>query len=172
MQCPQLDWVGRSLWGRLSFPVSSLYSPLQEALTPSIPVQCYKSSKDRQPHLRLALDVCNVIYVPKDSRHKRHELRFSQGATEVLVLALQSREQAEEWLKVQGGCAFAYPHSLLPSSLPRTQPSMEWAPVTGRTGLAQGRGGQCPSHKARALCGNGLRTSPGDRPQAGDLCSF
>uniref|UniRef100_A0A9L0S3B1 Actin filament-associated protein 1-like 1 n=1 Tax=Equus caballus TaxID=9796 RepID=A0A9L0S3B1_HORSE len=61
---------------------------------------CYKSSKDRQPHLRLALDVCNVVYVPKDSRHKRHELRFSQGATEVLVLALQSREQAEEWLKV------------------------------------------------------------------------
>ncbi|XP_057587431.1 actin filament-associated protein 1-like 1 isoform X4 [Hippopotamus amphibius kiboko] len=61
---------------------------------------CYKSSKDRQPHLRLALDVCNVIYVTKDSRHKRHELRFSQGATEVLVLALQSREQAEEWLKV------------------------------------------------------------------------
>ncbi|XP_032481268.1 actin filament-associated protein 1-like 1 isoform X4 [Phocoena sinus] len=60
---------------------------------------CYKSSKDRQPHLRLALDICNVIYVPKDSRHKRHELRFSQGATEVLVLALQSREQAEEWLK-------------------------------------------------------------------------
>uniref|UniRef100_A0ABI7XM04 Actin filament-associated protein 1-like 1 n=1 Tax=Felis catus TaxID=9685 RepID=A0ABI7XM04_FELCA len=61
---------------------------------------CYKSSKDRQPHLRLALDICSVIYVPKDSRHKRHELRFSQGATEVLVLALQSREQAEEWLKV------------------------------------------------------------------------
>ncbi|KAK7819050.1 hypothetical protein U0070_002362 [Myodes glareolus] len=61
---------------------------------------CYKSSKDRQPHLRLALDACTVVYVPKDSRHKRHELRFSQGATEVLVLALQSREQAEEWLKV------------------------------------------------------------------------
>uniref|UniRef100_A0A8C3VW17 Actin filament-associated protein 1-like 1 n=1 Tax=Catagonus wagneri TaxID=51154 RepID=A0A8C3VW17_9CETA len=61
---------------------------------------CYKSSKDRQPHRRLALGGCNAIYVPKDSRHKRHELRFSQGATEVLVLALQSREQAEEWLKV------------------------------------------------------------------------
>nr|XP_008013122.2 actin filament-associated protein 1-like 1 isoform X2 [Chlorocebus sabaeus] len=61
---------------------------------------CYKSSKDRQPHLRLALDTCSVIYMPKDSRHKRHELRFTQGATEVLVLSLQSREQAEEWLKV------------------------------------------------------------------------
>ncbi|XP_055980443.1 actin filament-associated protein 1-like 1 [Sorex fumeus] len=60
---------------------------------------CYKSSKDRQPHLRLALETCSVVYVPKDSRHKRHELRFSQGATEVLVLALQSREQAKEWLK-------------------------------------------------------------------------
>ncbi|KAM4876139.1 actin filament-associated protein 1-like 1 [Thomomys bottae] len=61
---------------------------------------CYKSSKDRQPNLRLALEACTVVYVPKDSRHKRHELRFSQGAAEVLVLALQSREQAEEWLKV------------------------------------------------------------------------
>ncbi|XP_076993485.1 actin filament-associated protein 1-like 1 isoform X2 [Tamandua tetradactyla] len=61
---------------------------------------CYKSSKDRQPYLRLALDVCSVVYVPKDSRHKRHELRFSQGGAEALVLALQSREQAEEWLKV------------------------------------------------------------------------
>lgn len=25
---------------------------------------CYKSSKDRQPHLRLALDTCSVIYMP------------------------------------------------------------------------------------------------------------
>ncbi|XP_045140652.1 actin filament-associated protein 1-like 1 [Echinops telfairi] len=61
---------------------------------------CYKSSKDTQPHLRLALDTCSVSYVPKDSRHKRHELRFSQTGAEILVLALQSREQAEEWLKV------------------------------------------------------------------------
>lgn len=51
--------------------------------------------------MRLALEGCSVVYVPKDGRHKRHELRFSQGATEVLVLALQSREQAEEWLKVR-----------------------------------------------------------------------
>ncbi|XP_004451014.1 actin filament-associated protein 1-like 1 isoform X3 [Dasypus novemcinctus] len=61
---------------------------------------CYKSSKDRQPYLRLALNLCTVIYVPKDSRHKRHKLCFSQGGAETLVLALQSQEQAEEWLKV------------------------------------------------------------------------
>lgn len=81
----------------------------------SLPAQCYKSSKDRQPHLRLALDACTVVYVPKDSRHKRHELRFSQGATEVLVLALQSREQAEEWLKV---CTHRTHHRRLPPCTP------------------------------------------------------
>lgn len=62
------------------------------------------------------MDVCSVTYVPKDSRHKRHELRFSQGATEVLVLALQSREQAEEWLKV---------HGTRPSFTPFPRPSFQ-----------------------------------------------
>ncbi|XP_072487112.1 actin filament-associated protein 1-like 1 isoform X1 [Notamacropus eugenii] len=61
---------------------------------------CYKNSKDHQPHLKLALGVCNVIYMPRDGRRKKHELRFSLGGTETLVLAVQSREQAEEWLKV------------------------------------------------------------------------
>ncbi|XP_056667576.1 actin filament-associated protein 1-like 1 isoform X1 [Monodelphis domestica] len=61
---------------------------------------CYKNSKDHQPHLKLSLDVCNVIYVPRDGRRKKHELRFSLGGTETLVLAVQSKEQAEEWLKV------------------------------------------------------------------------
>lgn len=124
--------------------VSLLHPPLQEDLTPSLPVQCYKSSKDRQPHLRLALDVCNVVYVPKDSRHKRHELRFSQGATEVLVLALQSREQAEEWLKVQGARTF------LPPALPPFLPLFP-RPSLQRGGLrpwknrpCSGRGGYCP----------------------------
>ncbi|XP_029439233.1 actin filament-associated protein 1-like 1 [Rhinatrema bivittatum] len=60
----------------------------------------YKSSKDQQPHLELPLSICNVIYVPKDGRRKKHELRFSLPGAEGLVLAVQSREQAEEWLKV------------------------------------------------------------------------
>ncbi|XP_038651435.1 actin filament-associated protein 1-like 1 isoform X4 [Scyliorhinus canicula] len=61
---------------------------------------CYKSSKDHQPHVELPLNACNVIYVPKDGRRKKHELRFSQPGTEALVLAVQSKEQAEEWLKI------------------------------------------------------------------------
>ncbi|NWT60294.1 AF1L1 protein, partial [Erythrocercus mccallii] len=61
---------------------------------------CYKSSKDRQPHMEVPLTTCNVIYVPKDGRRKKHELRFSLPGAEALVLAVQSKEQAEEWLKV------------------------------------------------------------------------
>ncbi|XP_062443124.1 actin filament-associated protein 1-like 1 [Rhea pennata] len=61
---------------------------------------CYKSSKDRQPHVEVPLGTCNVIYVPKDGRRKKHELRFSLPGAEALVLAVQSKEQAEEWMKV------------------------------------------------------------------------
>ncbi|KAH0629703.1 hypothetical protein JD844_011981 [Phrynosoma platyrhinos] len=61
---------------------------------------CYKSSKHRQPHLEVPLGICSVVYVPKDGRRKKHELRFSLPGAEALVLAVQSKEQAEEWLKV------------------------------------------------------------------------
>ncbi|CAH2277221.1 actin filament-associated 1-like 1 [Pelobates cultripes] len=61
---------------------------------------CYKSSKDQHPHLDIPLKLCNVSYVAKDGRRKKHELRFMLPNAEVLVLAVQSREQAEEWLRV------------------------------------------------------------------------
>ncbi|MGH0118965.1 UNVERIFIED_CONTAM: hypothetical protein FKN15_002753 [Acipenser sinensis] len=61
---------------------------------------CYKSSKVQSPYMDLALNMCNVIYVPKDGRRKKHELRFSLPGAEALVLAVQSKEQADEWLKV------------------------------------------------------------------------
>lgn len=50
--------------------------------------------------MEVPLGTCNVIYVPKDGRRKKHELRFSLPGAEPLVLAVQSKEQAEEWLKV------------------------------------------------------------------------
>ncbi|XP_053573082.1 actin filament-associated protein 1-like 1 [Bombina bombina] len=61
---------------------------------------CYKSSKDQQPHLEIPLPLCSVAYVPKDGRRKKHELRFCLPNAEMLVLAVQSQEQAEEWLRV------------------------------------------------------------------------
>ncbi|XP_071762313.2 actin filament-associated protein 1-like 1b isoform X1 [Centroberyx gerrardi] len=63
-------------------------------------LQCYKSIKDSTPHTELPLNLCNVIYVPKEGRKKRHELRFSLPGGEALVLAVQSKEQAQRWLKV------------------------------------------------------------------------
>ncbi|TNM84735.1 actin filament-associated protein 1-like 1b isoform X1 [Takifugu flavidus] len=63
-------------------------------------LQCYKSIKDSSPHTELPLNLCNVIYVPKEGRKKRHELRFSLPGGEALVLAVQSKEQAHRWLQV------------------------------------------------------------------------
>ncbi|MCI4379905.1 hypothetical protein PGIGA_G00233830 [Pangasianodon gigas] len=63
-------------------------------------LQCYKSSKDQSPYMDLPLNLCNVIYVPKDGRKKKHELRFSLPGGEALVLAVQSKEQADKWLRV------------------------------------------------------------------------
>ncbi|XP_062867061.1 actin filament-associated protein 1-like 1b [Trichomycterus rosablanca] len=62
-------------------------------------LQCFKNPKDRTPHTDLPLNLCNVIYVCKDGRRKKHELRFSMPGGESLVLAVQSKEQAESWLK-------------------------------------------------------------------------
>lgn len=63
-------------------------------------LQCFKSIKESSPHTELPLNLCNVIYVPKEGRKKRHELRFSMPGGEALVLAVQSKEQAQRWLKV------------------------------------------------------------------------
>ncbi|KAL3042663.1 hypothetical protein OYC64_020561 [Pagothenia borchgrevinki] len=63
-------------------------------------LQCFKSIKESTPHTELPLNLCNVIYVPKEGRKKRHELRFSLPGGEALVLAVQSKEQAQRWLKV------------------------------------------------------------------------
>ncbi|XP_035266197.1 actin filament-associated protein 1-like 1 isoform X1 [Anguilla anguilla] len=63
-------------------------------------LQCYKSSKDRRPSTDVQLSLCSVAYAPKDGRRKKHELRFSLPGGETLVLAVQSKEQAEGWLRV------------------------------------------------------------------------
>lgn len=61
---------------------------------------CYKSSKDQQPQMELPLPGCSVAYIPKDGKKKQHELKITPQGTDPLVLAVQSQEQAEQWLKV------------------------------------------------------------------------
>lgn len=61
---------------------------------------CYKSSKDHTPQMELTLSGCSITHVPKDGKKKKHELRIVHQGADALVLAVQSKEQAEEWLKV------------------------------------------------------------------------
>ncbi|KAJ3585215.1 hypothetical protein NHX12_013936 [Muraenolepis orangiensis] len=57
--------------------------------------------KDNRLMMELSLSGCSVSHVPKDGKKKRHELRIVQHqGTDALVLAVQSQEQAEQWLKV------------------------------------------------------------------------
>ncbi|XP_077387876.1 actin filament-associated protein 1-like 1 isoform X2 [Festucalex cinctus] len=63
-------------------------------------LQCYKSSKDTCPYVDLLLPQCTVVYAPKDSKRKHHELRFTLPNGDAVVLAVQSKEQAERWLRV------------------------------------------------------------------------
>lgn len=50
--------------------------------------------------MELILSGCSVTHVPKDGKKKKHELKIVHQGADPLVLALQSQEQAEEWLKV------------------------------------------------------------------------
>ncbi|XP_028594158.2 actin filament-associated protein 1 isoform X1 [Podarcis muralis] len=61
---------------------------------------CYKSSKDQQPQMELLLSGCSITYIPKDSKKKKHELKITHQGQDALVLAVQSKEQADQWLKV------------------------------------------------------------------------
>lgn len=83
--------------------------------------------------MEVPLATCNVIYVPKDGRRKKHELRFSLPGAEALVLAVQSKEQAEEWLKV-------------PLLLPGASTDPPWHPSWG---------GGCPGNGLARLEGEG-----------------
>uniref|UniRef100_A0A671QSA5 Actin filament-associated protein 1 n=1 Tax=Sinocyclocheilus anshuiensis TaxID=1608454 RepID=A0A671QSA5_9TELE len=61
---------------------------------------CYKSSKDQTPQMELLLFGCSITHIPKDGKKKKHELKIVHQGADALVLAVQSKEQAEEWLKV------------------------------------------------------------------------
>uniref|UniRef100_A0A673BAC2 Actin filament-associated protein 1 n=1 Tax=Sphaeramia orbicularis TaxID=375764 RepID=A0A673BAC2_9TELE len=60
---------------------------------------CYKSSKDHTPQMELTLSGCSITHIPKDGKKKKHELKIVHQGADALVLAVQSKEQAEEWLK-------------------------------------------------------------------------
>ncbi|OXB62012.1 hypothetical protein ASZ78_006719, partial [Callipepla squamata] len=61
---------------------------------------CYKSSKDHSPQLDVNLLGCTVIHKEKQVRKKEHKLKIVPMNADVIVLGLQSKDQAEQWLRV------------------------------------------------------------------------
>lgn len=78
----------------------------------SLPLQCYKSSKDHSPQLDVNLVGSSVVHKEKQVRKKEHKLKITPMNADVIVLGLQSKDQAEQWLRVRpagppgtpGGC--------------------------------------------------------------------
>ncbi|CAL8281791.1 unnamed protein product [Merluccius merluccius] len=63
-------------------------------------LQCYKSSKEQTPLLDVSLLGCSVVYKEKQMKRKEHKMKIVPVGGEAIVLGLQSKEQAEQWLKV------------------------------------------------------------------------
>lgn len=62
--------------------------------------QCYKSSKDHSPQLDVNLLGSSVVHKEKQVRKKEHKLKIMPMNADVIVLGLQSKDQAEQWLRV------------------------------------------------------------------------
>ncbi|KAM4704341.1 actin filament-associated protein 1-like 2 [Rhinophrynus dorsalis] len=63
-------------------------------------LMCYKSSKDHSPQLDVSLIGCTVSYKEKQVRKKEHKLKITPPNADMIVLGMQSKDQAEQWLKV------------------------------------------------------------------------
>ncbi|XP_023571252.1 actin filament-associated protein 1-like 2 isoform X2 [Octodon degus] len=61
---------------------------------------CYKSSKDHSPQLDVNLLGSTVVHKEKQVRKQEHKLKITPMNADVIVLGLQSRDQAEQWLRV------------------------------------------------------------------------
>ncbi|XP_040848003.1 actin filament-associated protein 1-like 2 isoform X7 [Ochotona curzoniae] len=61
---------------------------------------CYKSSKDHSPQLDVNLVGSSVVHKEKQVRKKEHKLKITPMNADVIVLGLQSKDQAEQWLRV------------------------------------------------------------------------
>nr|XP_048279620.1 actin filament-associated protein 1-like 2 isoform X2 [Myodes glareolus] len=61
---------------------------------------CYKSSKDHSPQLDVNLLGSSVVHKEKHVRKQEHKLKIMPMNADVIVLGLQSKDQAEQWLRV------------------------------------------------------------------------
>ncbi|KAM4033518.1 actin filament-associated protein 1-like 2 [Anomaloglossus baeobatrachus] len=80
-------------------------------------LMCYKSSKEHSPQLDISLLGCSVTHKEKQVRKKEHNLKITPSTGDVIVLGMQSREQALQWLKVIQDTSGTQSESIPESSL-------------------------------------------------------
>ncbi|KAJ6669037.1 hypothetical protein lerEdw1_007846 [Lerista edwardsae] len=92
---------------------------------------CYKTSKDHSPQLDVNLVGCSVIHKEKNVRKQEHKLKIIPMNADVIALGLQSKDQAEQWLKVIQETSGLYPEGMtegnqyVPDSQRFSYPKME-----------------------------------------------
>lgn len=84
-----------------SGPPPKNLAPLAKQRLISVFFQCYKSSKDHSPQLDVNLLGSSVVHKEKQVRKKEHKLKITPMNADVIVLGLQSKDQAEQWLRVR-----------------------------------------------------------------------
>ncbi|NWI85098.1 AF1L2 protein, partial [Pitta sordida] len=114
---------------------------------------CYKSSKDHSPQLDVNLLGCTVIHKEKQVKKKEHKLKIIPMNADVIVLGLQSKDQAEQWLRViqetsgllcEGGCEG---NQYIPDSQRLSYPKVE---VSERHSAASESGSSTDGHPETA----------------------
>ncbi|KFP13483.1 Actin filament-associated protein 1-like 2, partial [Egretta garzetta] len=113
---------------------------------------CYKSSKDHSPQLDVNLLGCTVIHKEKQVRKKEHKLKIIPMNADVIVLGLQSKDQAEQWLRViqeTSGllCESSEGNQYIPDSQRLSYPKVE---VSERCSAASESGSSTDGHPETA----------------------
>ncbi|KAH0623729.1 hypothetical protein JD844_006820 [Phrynosoma platyrhinos] len=110
---------------------------------------CYKTSKDHSPQLDVNLLGCSVIHKEKNVRKQEHKLKIIPMNADVIVLGLQSKDQAEQWLRVIQETSGLYPDGLgegnqyIPDSQRLSYPKIE---LTERYSTAPESGSSTDGH--------------------------
>nr|XP_060624444.1 actin filament-associated protein 1-like 2 isoform X1 [Anolis sagrei ordinatus] len=110
---------------------------------------CYKTSKDHNPQLDVNLLGCSVIHKEKNVRKQEHKLKIIPMNADVIVLGLQSKDQAEQWLRVIQETSGLYPdgwgegNQYVPDSQRLSYPKVE---STERYSVASESGSSTDGH--------------------------
>ncbi|XP_063163275.1 actin filament-associated protein 1-like 2 [Candoia aspera] len=130
---------------------------------------CYKTSKDHSPQLDVNLVGCSVIHKEKNVRKQEHKLKIIPMNADVIVLGLQSKDQAEQWLRVIQETSGLYPDGLCEGNQyvpdfqrfnnPKMEPSERYLGASESGSSTDGHMELMETKDAKKKCTPGLKLS-------------